>query len=552
MTELHRKSWLQLRDWQWCLLVALVTLAAFAPGLRYPFMMDWDDAAFVVHNQHLAWTWENLRGYFTQPFLELYTPVPLVSLMLDHALFGLNPLGYHLHSLLLHIACALLLYAILRKLPLDRPLAALGALLWALSPQKVESVIWIAERKDTDCGFFALAAFLAFQCALETQRARRRIALALAAGLLGMLSIWSKPATVALPGIFIVFAFLKAGASGDSGVSGGAGSPSSQAAVHPTAAITCTLCPVPFILLGLAISTHFTQTGAGHLERLWAIPLHNLFWYPLSALWPWRLSPIHVPIRAWSEIWSVVAIGLLLAAVLLALARWRKVPWRTIICAPLLIGGTTIPVLGLLRYTDYTHCDRYNYCLSALMWAIVLPLLARLPWRRAWLLPSALALLAACFFVRTWCYLPYWETTDAFVAYLFQQPGIPNRKSYQVGINACLRSQNTALLAVIRERLRNATPPEGIYSNPPEEAPLQVLDAHLACAAGDLANAFQLYQDIQQRSIALREKYVIPTELTQLMYRDLIHLHQRRGDSAAADFYFRQLENVNEYHRRQQ
>ncbi|MBQ4479929.1 MAG: hypothetical protein II943_04745 [Victivallales bacterium] len=525
------KFWHRWGDWQWCALIAFVTLAAFAPGLRCPFMLDWDDGAFVIHNQHLEWTWENLRAYFTHPFLELYTPVPMVSLMLDHALFGLNPLGYHLHGLLLHTASALLLYGILRKLSLDHPIATLGTLLWALSPQKVESVIWVAERKDVDCGLFAFASFFAFQCALDDLRPRHRYLLLIASGVLGVLSIWSKPATVALPGIFIVYAFLKTSLSSTS-------STSSHAIFYP----------LVFLLPGIWISMHFTHTGVGHLERLWAIPFHNLFWYPLSALYPWHLNPIHVPIRTWGEIWGVVVAGMFVSGLLLALARWRKVSWTTILCAVMLIVGATVPVLGLLRYTDYTHCDRYNYCVSAVAWAIVLPLLTCLPLRKPWLLPTALTLLVAVFFVRTWCYLPFWETPDAFTAYIFQQPGVPNRKAYQQGITTALRNHNPALLAVIRERLRNEPPPEGIYSDPPEEALADLLDAHLAFANGDDTAAYETYARIDRKSIELNNNYFITSILQQIKLQDQWLLAKNRGDHNAAAYYLRQLEELSEYH----
>ena len=210
-----------------------------------------------------------------------------------------------------------------------------------------------------------------------------------------------------------------------------------------------------------------------------------------------------------------------------------------------------MPVLGLLRYTDYTHCDRYNYCVSAVVWAVVLKMLNQLPWKKTWWLPTALTLLTCVFFIRTWCYLPYWETSDTFVAYIFHQPGVPNRKSYQMGINATLRTNNFPLLAVIRERMRTQPPPEGIYSAPPEDAPGRILDAHLAYVSENFMDAQQIYQDVQQRSLALREKYVIPTELTQVMYQDLYHIHQQLGDQDAAQFYLKQLEKVNDYHARQ-
>ena len=94
------------------LLVFLLTVSAlnFIRAVNYDFLDHWDDGIFILENSHLDWTAKNLQRYATRPFQDLYTPLPMYSLMADNALFGhKSPLPYHLHNLALHLAAAILL-----------------------------------------------------------------------------------------------------------------------------------------------------------------------------------------------------------------------------------------------------------------------------------------------------------------------------------------------------------------------------------------------------------------------------------------------------------
>ena len=84
-----------------CLVVALAVAAVFHDGLGYGLFCDWDDTTFVLQNPYITFKFSNLWYYFIHPFQDLHTPLPMWSLMLDHALFGANGFGYHLHNLLL-------------------------------------------------------------------------------------------------------------------------------------------------------------------------------------------------------------------------------------------------------------------------------------------------------------------------------------------------------------------------------------------------------------------------------------------------------------------
>jgi hypothetical protein len=100
----------------------------------------------------------------------------------------------------------------------------------------------------------------------------------------------------------------------------------------------------------------------------------------------------------------------------------------------------------------------------------------------------------------------------------------------------------------MRERLRTAPPPEGIYSDPPEEALADLLDAHLAFANGNDTSAYEAYARIDRKSIELNNNYFITSILKQIKLQDQWQLAKNRGDYEAATYYLRQLEGLSEYH----
>src|SRR5262249_23721959 len=128
-----------------------------------------------------------------------------LSLAVDHTLWGLDPVGYHLTNLVLHAASAALLFVLARRLLLRAGLsevardagAAVGALLWAIHPLRVESVAWVTERRDVLSGFFFLLALLAYTLPPERPG---RLAAALAATALALLA---KASTMVLPVVLV-------------------------------------------------------------------------------------------------------------------------------------------------------------------------------------------------------------------------------------------------------------------------------------------------------------------------------------------------------------
>ena len=154
--------------------VIALTLVAFLPVLDNGFIPNWDDRTNFLDNPHYRGLGSaQLRWMFTTFHAGHYIPLTWLSLGLDYLLWGLNPAGYHLSSLLLHAATALAFYFLAVRLfrfalpPATSPAAlrwgaAMAALLFAVHPLRVESVAWATERRDVLSGLFYVLALLCY------------------------------------------------------------------------------------------------------------------------------------------------------------------------------------------------------------------------------------------------------------------------------------------------------------------------------------------------------------------------------------------------------
>lgn len=391
----------------------VLTVANFCRAVNYDFLDHWDDGIFILENQHLDWTAKNLWRYATRPFQDLYTPLPMYSLMADKALFGLRtPLPYHLHNLTLHLACAALLYWIARKLKLSPTWAFLAALLWSVNPQKSESVVWITERKDVQCGLFAFAAFLVFLFEVNCITTWKQICYAILCGIFSILAIFAKPAAAPLAGIFVVYA------------------------VTMRKWKWTMLIPVGCALAATVWSAYMTaQTNPGVFSWSPTVPLHNLFWYPVTAVLPnFGVNPIYPNIVGFREYWLVYLAGILLWGALIWYALIvRRIPWTKVLAGILIIGGTMFPVLGMWVYTNFDYCDRYNYLVSAVM-AVGL----------AFVIPeNHVTQFSACFIIAlmmlaTQLNLYVWHDTQTFWRTLIVRNERVNPKVFEVAANDSL------------------------------------------------------------------------------------------------------------------
>ncbi|HVZ50226.1 MAG TPA: glycosyltransferase family 39 protein, partial [Gemmatimonadaceae bacterium] len=153
-------------EWMVAAAVAGVTIVAFLPTLHNGFVAWDDDKNFLNNPDYRGLGLPQLRWMWTTFLLGHYVPLAWMSLGLDYLLWGMRPAGYHLTSLLIHAATAVLVFRIaLRLLPTGHGrmgAAAFAALVFAVHPLRVESVAWATERRDVLCGCFYFAAVLSY------------------------------------------------------------------------------------------------------------------------------------------------------------------------------------------------------------------------------------------------------------------------------------------------------------------------------------------------------------------------------------------------------
>ena len=149
--------------WLLAVLLVLVTMALYWPAMSHDFV-NYDDEMYVKDNTHVTsgLTLENARWAFRTDYAGNRHPVTWLSHMLDCQLFGLNPRGHHLTSVLLHALNAGLVFVLLQQMTGATWRSLAVAALFALHPLRVESVAWVSERKDVLSGFFGLLALLAY------------------------------------------------------------------------------------------------------------------------------------------------------------------------------------------------------------------------------------------------------------------------------------------------------------------------------------------------------------------------------------------------------
>src|SRR3989475_660893 len=199
--------------WLVPLLVVLCTLAAFLPTLQNHFV-NWDDDKNFLDNHHYrGLTWQQLSWMWTT-HLGHYIPLTWMTLGMDYLLWGMNPVGYHLTSLLLHATSAVVFFFLARRfLTLALPRASgrghaltvsagFAALVFAIHPLRVESVAWVTERRDVLSGLFFLLTILVYLRSCERPELGRWW-YGLSVALFGC-ALLSKSMAVSLPVVLLI------------------------------------------------------------------------------------------------------------------------------------------------------------------------------------------------------------------------------------------------------------------------------------------------------------------------------------------------------------
>src|SRR5438094_3051366 len=341
-------SWTK-RDWFFCLILAVVTMLAYQPAWNGGFI--WDDDDYVINNELLAAP-DGLRQiWFSLNSPSQYFPLVYTTFRIEHALWGLNPSGYHWINLLLHVANALLVWRVLVRLRV--PGAWLAAAIFALHPVQVESVAWITERKNVLMGFFFLLTLLAWIVFVD-ERTRRPWLFYCLALVCYVLALSAKATACTLPAALFLILWLQK-------------KPITMRRVIQI---------VPFVILGIGMGLlavwwerYHQGTNRGvfpflsPIERI--LVASRAVWFYLSKLsWPsnltfiyprWNVSPAHLL----DYIWLLAGLGACLAIYFL-----RRHFGRSVEVAAAFFVATLSPVLGFIMLFTFRYtfvADHYQY-----------------------------------------------------------------------------------------------------------------------------------------------------------------------------------------------
>jgi Flp pilus assembly protein TadD len=366
-----------------CLLLVAVTLAVYWPVMRCDFV-NYDDPAYFTSNVHVqtGLTLPNIVWTFSTRQTANWHPLTWLSLMLDVELFGDGPIGPHFTNLLFHLANTVLVFLLLRRLTAANWRSAFVAALFALHPLHVESVAWIAERKDVLSTFFGLLSLWAYAChaqrvtgdqpspgfgAAGTCRVTRmesilsRVTCHVSrfywlAVFFFTLGLMSKPMLVTLPFVMLLLDWWPLRrVAGDKW--------------QMTGIARLVWEKIPFFVLSAisCVVTLIAQQKGGSVVSLMNISLtgriENVFVsyarYLGKTFWPVNLAVLYPHPGHWAAGMVVFSLMLVIGLSVAAVRIGRGLPF--VFTGWFWFVGTLIPVIGLVQVGNQSMADRYTY-----------------------------------------------------------------------------------------------------------------------------------------------------------------------------------------------
>src|SRR5205809_170564 len=337
------------RAWLFGVLLAALTIFAYRPAWNGGFL--WDDDVYITNNELLTAPDGLRRIWFSLDSPSQYFPLVYTTFRIEHAVWGLDPTGYHWANLLLHIGNALLVWLVLARLKV--PGGWLAGAIFALHPVQVESVAWITERKNVLMGFFFLLTLLAW-IAFSDGRTKRPWLFYVLALILYLLALSAKTTACTLPAALFLILWLQK-------------RPISWKRIFQI---------IPFFILGIAMgvlamwweryhqgTSRTVFTFLSPIERV--LVASRAIWFYLSKLaWPsnltfiyprWDIAPTHLLNYAW-----------LLAGVFVCVAIYflRRYVGRCVEVAAAFFVATLNPVLGFIMLFTFRYtfvADHYQY-----------------------------------------------------------------------------------------------------------------------------------------------------------------------------------------------
>lgn len=358
--------------------VVVLAFVCFLPGVQNA-LLDWDDKGYIINNEHIrSLSFDTVRWAFTEFYCNYWAPLTWLSLAVDYAFTGLNPSGYHITNNILHACNAgfffLIVHQYLELHQTNMPeqsgrfshlqmlcCAALSAVLFAVHPLRVESVVWATERKDVQSLFFGLLAVLSY---IQHIRDDRRTVPETEGRfpfvgstfywlgmLLYLLSLLSKAMLISLPVVLIILDRF----------------PSGRMKYRSLSALVIEKIPL-LIMAGIVLSitmraTTITSKSFAEINLLTRVltAFKALATYVWLILWPVSISPVYlhpgnITAVGFEHIAAILFVCALTGAACLLYRRYPVVPYMWLLFLLMIF-----PVLGLEQNGPQEMAARFTY-----------------------------------------------------------------------------------------------------------------------------------------------------------------------------------------------
>ena len=386
------------------LLLIMAILIAYWQVKDFDFIC-FDDKPYVTENRHVqaGLTVKGFAWAFTTFHASNWHPLTWLSHMTDCELYGLNPMGHHWTSLQIHLTNTILLFFILQYMTGALWRSAFVAALFALHPLHVESVAWVAERKDVLSTFFGLLTILSYCFYVKQPNKYKYLVIILFLSL----GLMAKPMLVTLPFLLLLLDFWPLGRFRFATVS------------------RLVLEKVPLLVLVVISSclTFMAQESGGAVKPLASFSLTvriaNAFVsyasYAVKAIWPHNLTVFYPHPGNTLPLWQVFgAILLVGSASFLAIRYLKKYPYIAVGLFWYL--GSLVPVIGIIQVGPQAMADRYTYIPMTGLFIIIAwgfsDLSTKWHYRKIVLTLFAVIILSVLA-VRTYSQLGYWRSSIA-------------------------------------------------------------------------------------------------------------------------------------------
>ena len=438
--------------------VAILGLVVIVSSTFYPVFyndfVNFDDPDYILDNYHIqsGLNGATLRWAFTSGYAANWHPLTWLSHTLDYQLFHLQPWGHHLASVVLHITNVLLLFIFLERVTGGVGRSLIVAALFGIHPLHVESVAWVAERKDVLSALFWILGMLSYERYVSRRQSGRSngrayYALTLFLFALGLLS---KPMVITFPLVLLLLDYWPFGRFGD-GQSGLSRFLKLAVEKWPFFALSAVSALITYLVHlkagALAAPLHFPLT-----VRLTNVPV-SYCRYLGKLFYPLNLSPFYIHPRIW-PLAVIASTTLLLTALSVAALRLRRrepyvfVGWAWFVV-------TLLPVIGIMQVGSQSIADRYTYIpfiglFITVSWCAP-DLLPRFP-RRDLLIRSATVVILVTLALLARRQVSYWKNSETLFDHAISVE--PNNTLAHANLGAALAESGRTIEA--EQHLRKA------------------------------------------------------------------------------------------------